>query len=64
MKADATSHTVRANTGGGTIGSCNWMAPEQLLGGLLKKPCDIYAFGMTLYEVNLDLIVLKMLSLT
>ena len=34
------------------MGSCNWMAPEQLLGGLLKKPCDIYALGMTIYEVR------------
>lgn len=29
------------------------MAPERLLGGSLKKPCDMYAFGMTLYEVRL-----------
>jgi serine/threonine protein kinase len=28
------------------------MAPERLLGGSLEKPCDIYAFGMTLYEVS------------
>ena len=56
VKADATSRTVRANKGGGTIGSRNWMAPEQLLGKPLKKPCDIYAFGMTLYEVSLDCI--------
>jgi serine/threonine protein kinase len=63
VKADATSHTVRANTGG-IIGSRNWMAPEQLLGKSLKKPCDIYAFGMTLYEVSLDCIALQMLSLT
>jgi serine/threonine protein kinase len=35
------------------MGSRNWMAPELLLGGSLKMPCDIYAFGMTLYEVSL-----------
>jgi serine/threonine protein kinase len=34
------------------VGSLQWMAPELLKGGSLKKPCDIYAFGMTLYEVS------------
>ena len=33
------------------------MAPELLLVGSLKKPCDIYAFGMTIYEVRWVLIV-------
>lgn len=28
------------------------MAPELLEGGSPKKPCDIYAFGMTVFEVN------------
>ena len=51
MKTDATSRTARPE-GGGAVGRRNWMAPEQLMGGQLKKPCDIYAFGMTLYEVN------------
>jgi serine/threonine protein kinase len=51
IKADATSRTARPE-GGGVVGSRNWMAPERLMGGQLKKPCDIYAFGMTLYEVN------------
>jgi len=50
VKADVTSRTVEQNQGP-IIGSRNWMAPERLLGGSLKKPCDIYAFGMTLYEV-------------
>ena len=50
MKADVTSRTVRQD-GGSIVGSRNWMAPERLLGGSLKKPCDIYALGMTLYEV-------------
>jgi len=51
VKADATSRTVMPN-GGNIVGSRNWMAPERLLGGSLKKPCDIYAFGMTLHEVS------------
>jgi len=50
MKADVTSRTARPD-GGSTVGSRNWMAPERLLGASLKNPCDIYAFGMTLYEV-------------
>ena len=40
-------------TGGtGLVGSRNWMAPERLLGGKLKAPCDIYAFAMTIFEVS------------
>jgi serine/threonine protein kinase len=27
------------------------MAPERLKGGPLRKPCDVYAFGMLIYEV-------------
>ena len=42
----------------------NWMAPELLLGQSLKKPCDIYAFAMTLYEVSSTLLVLKVMVLT
>jgi serine/threonine protein kinase len=33
-------------------GSRNWMAPERLNGSPLRKPCDIYAFGMVIYEVS------------
>ena len=51
IKADATSHTARDGEGG-IMGSRNWMAPERLTGSALKKPCDIYAFGMTVYEVS------------
>ncbi|KIM78163.1 hypothetical protein PILCRDRAFT_42654, partial [Piloderma croceum F 1598] len=51
IKADAMSKTARS-VGESIVGSRNWMAPEQLLGGLLKKPCDIYALGMTIYEVS------------
>ena len=61
IKADATSRTASANAGG-FAGTRNWMAPEQLMGRSLKKPCDIYAFGMTLYEVSVVLIVLHLLN--
>jgi serine/threonine protein kinase len=50
IRADVTSRTAKAD--GGFVGSRNWMAPELLLGGSLKKPSDIYAFGMTTYEVS------------
>ena len=51
VKADATSRTARQD-GGAIVGSRNWMAPERLRGGSLRKPSDIYSFGMTLYEVG------------
>jgi serine/threonine protein kinase len=51
VKADVTSRTARSN-GGDIVGSRHWMAPERLLGHSLRKACDIYAFGMTLYEVS------------
>src|SRR5882762_1791764 len=57
MKADVTSRTVRP--GGGLMGSRNRMAPERLMGGSLKKPCDIYVFGMTLHEVSASCVSLK-----
>jgi serine/threonine protein kinase len=59
VKADVTSRTVTAG-GGAIVGSRSWMAPERLLGGSLKKPCDIYAFAMTLYEVSTSRIARKM----
>ena len=50
IKPDLTSPTMKLG-GGHIVGSRYWMAPERLLGGPLRKPCDIYAFAMTLYEV-------------
>ena len=64
IKANITSSTVVQSDPGGLVGSRNWMAPELLLGRSLKKPCDIYAFAMTLYEVSFTLFVLKVLVLT
>ncbi|KAJ7759819.1 kinase-like domain-containing protein [Mycena olivaceomarginata] len=53
IKADMTSRTRSANNT--TIpGSRNWMAPELLSGSLSRPPSDIYAFGMTLYELYTD----------
>ena len=56
IKADVTTRTMRPN-GGSPMGSRNWMAPERLLGSALRKPCDIYAFGITLHEVSAGRIV-------
>ncbi|KAJ7025722.1 kinase-like domain-containing protein [Mycena alexandri] len=53
IKADATSRT--AHTAQSIIaGSRNWMAPELLAGSPPKLPSDIYAFGMTLFELYTD----------
>ena len=52
MRADITSRTATMIASESIVGGRNWMAPERLLGGLLKKPSDIYAFGMTLFEVS------------
>lgn len=54
IKADSTSR-VTIPTSTIAAGSRNWMSPERLLGGLPRKPSDIYAFGMTIYEVNIYL---------
>jgi hypothetical protein len=53
---------MRAN-GAGIMGSRNWMAPERLLAGSLKKPCDIHAFGMTIYEVGFVHVVMQTMKL-
>jgi serine/threonine protein kinase len=51
VKADVTSRTAILGTAVIT-GSRNWMSPERLNGGMVRKPSDIYAFGMVIYEVN------------
>jgi WD40 repeat protein len=61
IKADATSRTAKVEAGG-VVGSRNWMAPERLMGGALKKPCDIYAFGMTMYEVSTCYLLLTVVN--
>ncbi|KAJ7762903.1 kinase-like domain-containing protein [Mycena metata] len=58
LKADITSRTDHV---GATItsGSRNWMAPELFEGSRAKPPSDIYAFGMTMYELFADEIPLS-----
>ena len=54
VKVDVASRTTKKDAEV-MVGSRNWMAPELLMGGALKKPCDIYAYGMTIYEVSFRL---------
>jgi serine/threonine protein kinase len=39
-------------------GTPSFMAPERLKGGPLRRPCDVYAFGMLIYEVFISRCVL------
>jgi serine/threonine protein kinase len=54
VKADISSRSTVTDMIDTTVvaGSRYWMAPERLMGRPLKKPCDIYSFGMTAYEVS------------
>lgn len=51
VKADITSHSTTSDATA-AAGSRYWMAPERLMGKSLRNPGDIYAFGMTAYEVG------------
>jgi serine/threonine protein kinase len=51
VRADVTSRISTTADSITVFGSRNWMAPERLEGQPLGGPCDIYSFGMTLYEV-------------
>lgn len=51
INADIISRTRMAGDTA-VSGSRNWMAPELLSGSLPRPPSDVYAFGMTLYEVG------------
>jgi serine/threonine protein kinase len=50
LKADITTRTTETDAVA-MAGSRHWMAPERLRGRALRKPCDIYSFGITSYEV-------------
>ncbi|KAF7358835.1 Kinase-like protein [Mycena sanguinolenta] len=61
IKADMTSRT-RTKGDAVVSGSRNWMAPELLSGSLPRTPSDVYAFGMTLYELYTDEVPMAMVS--
>jgi serine/threonine protein kinase len=52
VKADATSRRTARSSAAMVVGSRNWMSPERLMGGSPRKPSDIYAFGMVIFEVS------------
>jgi serine/threonine protein kinase len=54
LKADITTRTMESDPVA-IAGSRQWMAPERLMGKSLRKPSDIYSFGITLYEVIMTL---------
>ncbi|KAJ7259138.1 kinase-like domain-containing protein [Mycena haematopus] len=54
MKADAATRTVVQADAPQIMGSRNWMAPEVLTGSRYRVTSDVYAFGMTLYELYTD----------
>eukprot|EP00854_Cymbomonas_tetramitiformis_P017202 gene17202-20464_t len=47
----STMASTMATRGGGQGGTLNWTPPEVLAGRSLKKPGDVYCFGMLLYEL-------------
>ncbi|KAJ6556800.1 kinase-like domain-containing protein [Mycena vulgaris] len=61
IKADITSRTAQIGNII-TSGSRNWMAPEMFAGSPARLPSDIYAFGMTLYELYTDEIPLSSIA--
>ncbi|KAJ6518087.1 kinase-like protein, partial [Mycena vitilis] len=57
IKSEITNSSIQM--GHVVAGSRNWMAPELLVGSSPKMPSDIYAFGMTIYELYTDEIPLS-----
>jgi serine/threonine protein kinase len=49
IKADINSRTPADASS--IVGSRYWMAPERLTGSIPRKPSDVYAFGLMIYEV-------------
>jgi serine/threonine protein kinase len=55
VKTDVTSRTTKPG-GGEIVCSQSWMIPERLLGGDLKKPCDIWDYYAQMDEEQRRLI--------
>jgi serine/threonine protein kinase len=59
IRDDMTSRTVTARPTAQedpAIGSIYWLSPERFDGGRPKEPADIYALGVTIYEVRLQML--------
>lgn len=54
---DARTHTSLAGTG-----SLRWQAPELMDGGHKTFESDVYAFGLTIYQVRSDTRILMIIS--
>ncbi|KAJ6480736.1 kinase-like domain-containing protein [Mycena vitilis] len=54
LKADAATRTFATAEVPQIVGSRNWMAPEVLMGSRYRVTSDVYAFGMTFYELYTD----------
>ncbi|KAF7362565.1 Kinase-like protein [Mycena venus] len=61
IKADTTARSASKETYPAS-GSRNWMAPELLTGSTPRVASDVYAFGMTLYELYTNEIPLVMVA--
>ncbi|KAF9531187.1 kinase-like domain-containing protein [Crepidotus variabilis] len=62
LKVDAKSHSSKGVDPILVLGGWHWMSPERLLGGMLKKPVDVYAFGMVIWELFMCKVPLGHLS--
>ena len=52
LSASTTSSTrARSSAGGVAAGTLAWMAPEMLAGSRASEATDVYAYGMTVYEI-------------
>lgn len=51
VKSDLDGHTT-GSLRESIVGSRHWMSPERYIDHSPKKPSDIYAFAMTIYEVR------------
>jgi serine/threonine protein kinase len=61
LKVDIIRRTSREDSGL-VMGSRNWMAPERFCGGALREACDIYSFGMTIFEIHTNEVPLGLIS--
>lgn len=47
----AREHNIMVRTAPGRYGTITHMAPETIKEGVLKAPCDVYAWGVLLWEM-------------
>lgn len=47
----AREHNLKLRTAPGRYGTITHMAPETITDGVLNAPCDVYAWGVLLWEM-------------